>query len=141
LTPWLCSPEKYLSAAAPKGLSENISGYVESAGRQSGLKLILKTGAYVKAMIRVTPAARKEIRNYFKGRIPEPVRILSAGGCGGPRLAMNTDVIRDADMVFRHDGIDYVMDAGLLASVQPVTLDFGDCGFSIASRLDENIGL
>lgn len=60
---------------------------------------------------------------------------LSQGGCAGPRLALAMDEKADADESFDLDGYTFLVERGLLAKAQPLTVDLGYMGFQILSSL------
>lgn len=87
-------------------------------------------------MITITDAARQEVARYFNGKAPSPIRIFISSGCGGEQLSMALDETKADDAVFTYDGVDYIMDTGLLARAQPVEVDFTGMGFAISSSLE-----
>jgi hypothetical protein len=48
---------------------------------------------------------------------------------------MALDEPDDQDAVFEVDGFTYIIDQGLLAKVQPVTVDFRATGFHITAQM------
>jgi Fe-S cluster assembly iron-binding protein IscA len=82
-------------------------------------------------MLEVTGRAEKEIAKFFGNHeISRVVRVyLHEGGCAGSVLALVMDEQRDADAVFEHNGIAYVVDRELLHQTGAITIDFVEDGY------------
>ncbi|MFH2092741.1 MAG: IscA/HesB family protein [Pseudomonadota bacterium] len=91
-------------------------------------------------MISVTKTAQEQVKAYFDGRQVQPVRIFITSGCGGSKLAMALDEIKETDSVFTCDGVDYIMETTLLTQAQPVEVDYSGTGFKLNSNLDPGSG-
>ncbi len=87
-------------------------------------------------MISVTRKAREQVKNYFNDKKVQPIRIFIAKGCGGSRLAMALDELKETDSVFTYDGVDYIMETSLLDRARPVEVDFLNTGFKLNSKLE-----
>ena len=87
-------------------------------------------------MINVSRSAQEQVKAYFNDKEIQPVRIFVTSGCGGPRLAMAMDEIKETDSVFTCDGVDYIMETVLLKQARPVEVDFSEGGFKINSSLE-----
>ncbi len=87
-------------------------------------------------MINVTKKAQEQVKAYFNDNKIQPVRIFITSGCGGSRLAMAIDEIKETDSVFTYDGVDYIMETSLLKHARPVDVDFSGAGFKINSSLE-----
>lgn len=87
-------------------------------------------------MFHVTDTAIAEIAAYFADKKLEILRIFShSEGCAGTQLLMTEDEKKDGDEVFKINGIEFVIEKGLLAEAAPVKIDFLETGFSISSSL------
>lgn len=86
-------------------------------------------------MVELTDTARTEIQKYFEENESSPIRVYVANGCSGPGLALGLDGPSDTDDVFDMDGITFVVDKALLQTASPITVDFGERGFSIDSPM------
>ncbi len=88
-------------------------------------------------MFEITEAAQEQIADFFKEKEVKPIRIfLYDGGCSGPQIAMGLDEKRENDTIYDVAGIEYVIDKDFLEKAQPISVDFGDMGFSITSPLE-----
>ncbi len=86
-------------------------------------------------MLEVTENAKTEIEKYFEENESSPIRVYVASGCGGTGLALALDEPKDTDDVFDKDGVTFVVDKALMATASPITVDFGERGFSIDSGM------
>ena len=87
-------------------------------------------------MFEVTESARQELKAFFADKDVQPLRIfLKTNTCGGPRLVVGMDELRDGDKVFEVDGLTYVIEQSFLKEIQPVTVDFCDNNFRISAAV------
>lgn len=85
-------------------------------------------------MIIVTDSAITGFNEHFGTRDPRPIRIfLTDGGCGGMKLSLAGDELRDGDRSHEQDNYLFLINEELSDSVGTVTIDMGDYGFSIVA--------
>ena len=89
------------------------------------------------APIRLTEAARQALDGLFPGTARPQLRIfLSFMHASGPRLDLAPDTATEADVVVSLAGHALCMARLLCDQAAPVTVDCGQQGFVIHSRLD-----
>ncbi len=79
-------------------------------------------------MIEVTPAAMQKIKDYLsQNNIESGIRVtLMEGGCSGPALGIVLDEAADADRVFSHEGVDFLIHEDMLSDCGCVKIDFAE---------------
>jgi Fe-S cluster assembly iron-binding protein IscA len=87
-------------------------------------------------MFTVSEEAQKQIAEYFKNNAVKPVRVFLHQGCGGAQIGMMIDDKKDADMVFKVDGFEYVVEKEFLKKAQPINVDFMGAGFRVTSSME-----
>lgn len=95
-------------------------------------------------MIHITPSAMRKIKDYLETNgIDSSIRVtLIEGGCSGPALGIVLDEAAESDLLFHHQGVDFVIHESLLSECGAVTVDFmepddtgcGCGGFKIVSE-------
>ena len=86
-------------------------------------------------MIKVSEAAEQEFVKYFEGKEVRPLRVhLADGGCGGMRLSLALDELRDGDKSFEAGELIFVINEELSEAAGVVSIDMGEYGFSIDSE-------
>ncbi len=76
-------------------------------------------------MFEISVKAQEKINEFLKTREENPsIRILVAGGWGGPSLGMALDEPRETDKVFENDGVTYLIDQDLFEKVKPINVDY-----------------
>ena len=87
-------------------------------------------------MFTVTQAAQNQIAEFFKGKEIKPVRIFLMQSCAGSQIGMTVDEKRDADMVFKVGGFEYLVEKNFLKKAQPIEVDFLGTGFQVTSSIE-----
>ncbi len=86
-------------------------------------------------MITLTDAAKQEFTKHFEGRDATPVRVhLADGGCGGMKLSLALDELRDGDKSVDIDALTFVINEELAEAAGVVAIDMTDYGFTIDSE-------
>lgn len=87
------------------------------------------------AMLEVKETAIKELTEYFKDKEISPIRVyLSAGGCGGPYLALGLDDPADDDTVKEEGPFTFCINTELLNKAGDISVDFNGMGFAVTSE-------
>ncbi|RJP95314.1 MAG: adhesin [Desulfobacteraceae bacterium] len=87
-------------------------------------------------MFNVSEEAQKQIAEYFKSNEIKPIRIFLHQGCGGAQIGMVIDEKKDADMVFKVAGIEYLVEKEFLKKARPIAVDFMGSGFRVSSSME-----
>lgn len=86
-------------------------------------------------MITVTDSAKQELTSFFEGKDIQPIRIhLADGGCGGMRLSLALDKLRDNDVSEDHGAFTFLIQQELADATGEVTIDMTQYGFTIDSE-------
>lgn len=87
-------------------------------------------------MIEVTESALSNVKDFLRQqKIDSPVRVTMVSSCGGLRLSLAIDAIKNTDFISDHDGVIFIVDRGLSETCGTIKVDFveaspGDCGCS-----------
>ncbi len=86
-------------------------------------------------MINITDAAKQEFTNHFEGKEATPIRVYFAdGGCGGMKLSLALDEVRDGDKSVEIDKFTFVINEELAEATGEVTIGMTDYGFTVDSE-------
>ncbi len=86
-------------------------------------------------MINVSESAQQELTQYFEGKDAQPIRIhLADGGCGGMKLSLALDELRDGDKSTEQGTFTFLINEELSEAAGTVTVDMSEYGFTIASE-------
>lgn len=92
-------------------------------------------------MFNVTDLAIKNLKDYMsQNSIDSAIRVaIMQGGWAGPSLGLALDESKENDEVVDQDGLQFLVEKGLLASCGEIMVDFVDAGprsgFSITSKI------
>lgn len=87
-------------------------------------------------MFEVQTEAQRELKNFFSGKEPQPLRVfLKEKTCGGPRLVIGLDERCDDDTVFEIDGLTFVIETAFFEKIKPVRIDFTDGAFTVTAAV------
>lgn len=86
-------------------------------------------------MINITESAQQEFTSHFDGKEPRPIRVhLADGGCGGMKLSLALDELRDGDKSFEQGDFTFLIHEELAEATGEVTIDMTQYGFTIDSE-------
>lgn len=86
-------------------------------------------------MITVTPQATRLLKEYFKDKEKQAIRIfVRLGGCGIRTFGIALEFPKKSDRVFQINGFTFVINKHLFDLVQPITLDSDGIGFRMSGR-------
>lgn len=92
-------------------------------------------------MFGITPAASARIRDFMTDRQSAPIRIHIAPSLNdAPSLAMTFDSASDSDVVYKADGVTFLVDRKLLDDIGPIRIDCDAIGLRFSSRLTTDDG-
>ena len=77
-------------------------------------------------MIEVTETALKNVKEYLRDqKIESAVRIaMMSGDCSGPSLGLAIDEAKESDLAFEQDGVNFLVEKGLVETCGTITVDF-----------------
>ena len=88
-------------------------------------------------MLNVSETAVANVKEYLnQEKIESSIRIfIMSGGCSGPSLGLALDEVKENDLTFEEDGINFLVEKGLAETCGAITVDYreassGGCGCS-----------
>jgi len=80
-------------------------------------------------VVEITEAAEAALKQYFEQNnfdIDAPVRVRKHTGCGGTSLALAFDDPGPGDKTFTRNGMNFIVDEGLLGECGSIKIDFAE---------------
>ncbi|XOF33866.1 MAG: IscA/HesB family protein [Candidatus Electrothrix sp. YB6] len=81
-------------------------------------------------MLEVTEAAAKNVKDYLENQnVESAVRItMMSGGCSGPSLGLAIDEVKENDLTFEQDGVNFLVEKRLSDTCGAIKVDFVESG-------------